>query len=318
MGFLLNHIKERFEEKKRESQIFPGGTVMMISGCEDSQTSADVSDVQSFQLPDPAGRAGGACTSTLLNILYSEHQKPEEDMSFVQVLTTMREKLEEQGFTQIPQLSSSTPIDINRTFDLVPDGSTGTRRALLIGINYIGHDQGVLSGCQNDVKNMVEYIKDVHGFSDENITILMDDGEHEMPTKENMMAAYAKIVEDSEPGDAILLHYSGHGARVKDDDRGEESDGHDETLVPVDYESAGVIRDDELFATIIKPLKSDVCLTAIMDCCHSGSVLDLPYIFKADGNQEEMDIDENFDFNHLFGTIGGLAAQAIINHFFKD
>lgn len=309
MGFLLNKLKERFEEKSREAQLFPGGTVMMISGCEDAQTSADVGDVRSFQLPDPAGRAGGACTSTLLNILYADHQKTEEDLSFVQVLSTMREKLKDQGFEQIPQLSSSTPIDVNRTFDLVPDGSTGTRRALMIGINYVGHEQGELSGCHNDVKNMMEYIKDVHGFSEENITVLMDDGEHEEPTKANMMAAYAKIVEESEPGDAIFLHYSGHGAKVKDDESGEEADGHDETLVPLDYKTNSVIRDDELFATVIKPLKPDVCLTSIMDCCHSGSVLDLPYQFKADGIQEAMDIDEKYDFDHLFGKIGGVVGD---------
>jgi hypothetical protein len=41
-------------------------TVLMISGCQDSQTSADVSNVSSFTLPDPNGRAGGACTSALL------------------------------------------------------------------------------------------------------------------------------------------------------------------------------------------------------------------------------------------------------------
>jgi hypothetical protein len=42
--------------------------VHMISGCKDDQTSADVSNVASFQLPDPAGRAGGALTSALLNV----------------------------------------------------------------------------------------------------------------------------------------------------------------------------------------------------------------------------------------------------------
>jgi metacaspase-1 len=313
MGFLLNHLKERFEQRKREVQLFPGGTIMMISGCEDAQTSADVSDVGSFQLPDPAGRAGGACTSTLLNILYADNQKREDDLSFVQVLAAMRENLQERGFEQIPQLSSSAAVDVNRTFDLVPDGSTGTRRALLIGINYVGHEQGQLSGCHNDVKNMIEYIKDVHGFEEDNITVLMDDGEHTEPTKENMMAAYAKIVEDSEPGDAIFLHYSGHGARIKDDDGNEEADGHDESLVPLDYNTNGVIRDDDLFSAIIKPLKSDVCLTAIMDCCHSGSVLDLPYLFKADGNQEGMEIDEAFDFDHLFGKIGGFAGNVFEN-----
>ena len=40
--------------------------VFMISGCDDSQTSADVSNVSSFSLPNPKGRAGGACTSALL------------------------------------------------------------------------------------------------------------------------------------------------------------------------------------------------------------------------------------------------------------
>lgn len=40
--------------------------VFMISGCEDSQTSADVSNVSNFSLPNPNGRAGGACTSALL------------------------------------------------------------------------------------------------------------------------------------------------------------------------------------------------------------------------------------------------------------
>lgn len=302
----MNHLKDRFEDKKREHAIFPTGTIMMISGCEDAQTSADVSNVAAFQLPDPAGRAGGACTSTLLNILYADHHKVEEDLSFVQVLQTMREKLDEKGFSQIPQLTSSTVVDVNRTFDLVPDESAGTRRALLIGINYVGHEQGVLSGCHNDVLNMIEYIKDVHGFEDENITVLLDDDEHTSPTKENIMEAYRTIVSESESGDAVFLHYSGHGARIKDDDYGEEEDGHDESLVPLDYATNGVIRDDDLFKTIIQPLAPDVCLTAIMDCCHSGTVLDLPYVFKADGEFQEMQIDESFDFKHLFGKIGGI------------
>lgn len=39
--------------------------VRMISGCRDEQTSADVSDVNSFQLPDPAGE----CVSLLASLL---------------------------------------------------------------------------------------------------------------------------------------------------------------------------------------------------------------------------------------------------------
>jgi hypothetical protein len=129
--------------------------IRMISGCEDSQTSADVSNVSQFQLPDPAGRAGGACTSTLLRILYNDEQVPADDLSFTQVLTSMRKDLSRQGYTQIPQLTSSNPIDVDTDFDLVPKTATGTRRAVMIGINYVGDDPGELAGCHNDVLNMV-------------------------------------------------------------------------------------------------------------------------------------------------------------------
>jgi len=66
----------------------------------------------------------------------------------------------------------------------------------------------------------------------------MDDGKHTNPTRDNIMAAFRKIVAESEPGDAVFTHYSGHGGKVRDDD-GDEKDGFDETLVPVDYASAG-------------------------------------------------------------------------------
>jgi hypothetical protein len=37
----------------------------------------------------------------------------------------------------------------------------------------------------------------------------MDDGEYPMPTRANILAAYEKIVSESEDGDVIFLHYSG-------------------------------------------------------------------------------------------------------------
>lgn len=48
-----------------------------------------------------------------------------------------------------------------------------------------------------------------HGFDEDNIVVLMDDGQHTSPTKSNMINAYKQIVADSEDGDTIFLHYSG-------------------------------------------------------------------------------------------------------------
>ena len=77
------------------------------------------------------------------------------------------------------------------------------------GINYIGHEQGVLSGCHNDVLNMKEYMKKVHGFAEKDITVMLDDDKHMKPTGKNILAAIKKMVEASEPGDALFFHYSG-------------------------------------------------------------------------------------------------------------
>jgi len=111
----------------------------LVSCSRDEETSADVSNVASFSLPDPKGRAGGACTSAMLKVLYADHKAPDQDLSFQDVLLQMRQILKQGRYTQIPQLSSSRPLDIHHKFDLIPDNfSGGTKRAVLIGINYVG------------------------------------------------------------------------------------------------------------------------------------------------------------------------------------
>lgn len=272
-------MEEDSYELESNTMAFPA-IVRMISGCQDSQTSADVSNVASFSLPDPAGRAGGACTSALLKVLYS-HIDSSCEISWEDLLIKMREMLNDDGYKQIPQLTSSRPTDLKSNFELVPsDGSaTGAKRALLIAINYVGQ-KGELTGCINDALNMKKYIMDIWGFEDENITMIMDDGEHMEPTRENILNAYNDLVIQSEAGDSIFCHYSGHGGKLRDDD-GDEGDGYDETLVPVDFARSGQIRDDDLYESLVGCMPRGVYMTCLMDCCHSGTVLDLPYKFVA-------------------------------------
>ena len=186
-------------------------------------------------------------------------------------------------------------MNVTKTnFYLVPKNS-GNRYAVLIGINYVDHKQGQLSGCHNDVWNMKEYIMNVWGYKESNIQILMDDGYHTPPTRENILQAYRNVISQAKSSDVIFLHYSGHGGRVRDDDWGEEEDGYDETLVPVDYDTAGQIRDDDLYDTLIDPLPPKCHLISVMDCCHSGTVLDLPYKYTFGTNGEDGDDDDEYD-----------------------
>jgi Caspase domain len=46
--------------------------------------------------------------------------------------------------------------------------------------------------------------------------ILMDDGHHHAPTKQNIEQAFVRITQYSKAGDVVFVHYSGHGGRVRD------------------------------------------------------------------------------------------------------
>ena len=46
---------------------------------------------------------------------------------------------------------------------------------------------------------------------------------------------------------------------------------------------------------LVKPMKAGVTATVLMDCCHSGSVLDLPYVFGSD--DRHMKREEKFDMS---------------------
>jgi hypothetical protein len=123
------------------------------------------------------------------------------------------------GFDQVPQLTSSRMIDVDKTMHIVPPDSTGAKRAVLIGINYVGQ-KGALSGCHNDVGNIKDYLENALGFLNQNMLVLMDDGTHHAPTRQNILNSFKRVAEYSNPGDVVFIHYSGHGGQLVDQDGG--------------------------------------------------------------------------------------------------
>ncbi|ETS02631.1 hypothetical protein M419DRAFT_98559 [Trichoderma reesei RUT C-30] len=199
---------------------------------------------------------------------------------------------------------------------------TGRRKALLIGINYFGQ-RGQLRGCINDVRNMTAYLVEHFGYKREDMVILTDDQQNPMsqPTKQNILRAMHWLVKDARPNDSLFFHYSGHGGQTKDLD-GDEPDGYDEVIYPVDFRQHGHITDDEMHRIMVSPLQAGVRLTAIFDSCHSGTALDLPYIYSTQGILKEPNLAKEAGqgllgviSSYSQGDLGGVANNII--GFFK-
>lgn len=302
------------EESAAAQKAIPGD-VRMFSGCMDTQTSADVSDVAGFGVSKPltaADKAGGACTNALLAVT---HDNP--NISFMDLLLQMQSMLKRKGYSQVPQLSTSKQLDLkSHTFSLHNPHSNGRTKAVLIGINYVGQE-GQLSGCINDVKQMCSFL-DRNGFATQpgSRRVFTDDNNYTpgcSPTVRNIIEAMKWLVQDNQPGDSLFFHYSGHGGSVEDDD-GDEEDGRDETIIPLDYKTNGQIRDDNIFKLLVAPLKEGVQMVCVFDCCHSGTVLDLPFVLSVnDASSQSLQQAQHAPGPAMIPMLPGFKLTHVIN-----
>ena len=157
-------------------------------------------------------------------------------------------------------------------------GFAQRKRAFLVGIsNY----DTVLTGYQWNNINGVEDIKllspalEQQGYS---ITTLLD----EEATHDNIINKLSRFTTNSKKGDIVYLHFSTHGQPVEDLN-GDEEDGWDEAIVPIDaykiykkgtYEGNKHLTDDQL-NKYVKKLRERIgpkgFLYVIIDACHAGT-----------------------------------------------
>ncbi len=164
--------------------------------------------------------------------------------------------IQQQMNNEINQVVIPPPIVID----------TAIKKALLIGINYIGTPYE-LNGCINDITNISNRLV---GF--QSVTQITDYTTTK-PTKLNIINELVKLLIDAVAGDFLVFSFSGHGSQVIDRN-GDEYDGKDEGIFTLD---GMLIIDDEINAIITKNLKPNVTLFMLFDCCHSGTILDLKY-----------------------------------------
>ncbi|XP_057495441.1 metacaspase-1-like isoform X1 [Actinidia eriantha] len=190
---------------------------------------------------------------------------------------------------------------------LLPFSAHGTKRALLCGVSYYGRSYK-LKGSVNDVRCMKFLLVERLRFPSESILVLTEEetDPRRIPTKYNIRMALQWLVQGCQSGDSLVFHYSGHGSQLPDMN-GDEMDGYDETLCPLDYKTEGMILDDEINDTIVRPLPHGAKLHAIIDACHSGTVLDLPFVCRMNREGYYMWEDHSRLSATNKGTSGGLA-----------
>ncbi|MCH9631084.1 MAG: hypothetical protein S4CHLAM37_10970 [Chlamydiia bacterium] len=166
--------------------------------------------------------------------------------------------------------------------------SDGHFVSLLIGIDY-KNTKNELQNCIHDIEHVMDQLlRSTLGIKSNQMIVMSDYkyGTEFYPTKNNILKKFDEFASRANQTREAYFHYSGHGSYMWDKD-GDEKDYKDEVLVPVDCDRSGYIRDDVIFERLIKGLNPSVKLTATTDCCHSGTIMDLPYKWLADGSFTE-------------------------------
>jgi hypothetical protein len=160
--------------------------------------------------------------------------------------------------------------------------------ALLIGVDFYfpnrlpdGGSYGHLSGCVRDISYVEAFLKSRLDLPDDHITKLTatnsgqgkpTEPETDWPTYANMVTAFRQVIDQTQPGDRVYVHYSGHGGRTTTAYPELKSDGRDEGLVPTDIgaASARYLRDVEIHHLLQEMVEKELILTVVLDSCHSG------------------------------------------------
>jgi len=141
------------------------------------------------------------------------------------------------------------------------------KSAILIGLNY-PNSYYSLKGCVNDVKNGDKYLKE-HGYKSK----FLED--KDISDSYNVLEALEELKNND--SEVVFFHYSGHGTQVKDQSN-EELDGQDESV----YSKNGKLIIDDDINEVLNGFPENKTVILIFDCCHSGTIADLPYIATED------------------------------------
>lgn len=179
-----------------------------------------------------------------------------------------------------------------------PAAPKGRIRAVIIGVvNYNPQIMAPMIGAYNDSVLIAETLIR-EGGKPEDITLLLDPPTPQLlaekgnprmrqtalkpdgiGTRANILGAFKRMIDTTQPGDEVLISFSGHGMQQDETVAGNEPDGLDEVFLPYDTGPAtagtrnridNAVLDDEIGAAIDAIRAKGGNVTYLADYCHSG------------------------------------------------
>ncbi|KAI0318167.1 peptidase C14, caspase domain-containing protein [Amylostereum chailletii] len=136
------------------------------------------------------------------------------------------------------------------------------RERLICPIEDAGRIKTLLTGTYN--------------FREEDIVMMTDEEKNACtelcPTRDNIMKAIDVLVTGATAGDSFVFYYAGHAAQQEAEEDQLEVDHLDECIYTADRK---YVVDNDLRDQLVDRLPAGTRLTAIFDCCTSGTILDL-------------------------------------------
>ena len=271
-----------------------------------------------------------AASATRPSIASSRYEPGGDDApgTWADALCVMADALRDLGSLRTPHLGSSRPLDPASDAVRVvhPLCEHGARRAVLVGVNYASalenggeerrrgtsDERSVrLRRREDDCRRMLETLGP-RGFDDpDGVRLLVDDGREDgQPTRANILRAMTWLTARAQPGDSLVFHFSGRTGRrararfgldasrepvARRAARAPSEDGETyatDALLPRDFEEAGAITREELYARLVEPLPRGAKLLVVIDSpdANAADVVETPRALGAeDARREDAD-----------------------------
>lgn len=159
------------------------------------------------------------------------------------------------------------------------------KKALVIGIDTYSPPKGSkeaksttrppeawndLSGCKNDAEAMKEILVSKFGFAATDVKELYNT----KATRAAILSSLNELLKNTPENGIAVVYYAGHGSQIRNSLAQNDDDGYNETIVPADVWRKDTldITDKQVSAIFGEFIKKKIKLTAIFDCCQSGSM----------------------------------------------